>query len=198
MAAWRSCARPRHISATAVLFWHYHLSRTIVELLVMRHGMAEDKESFAATGEDDSLRPLTKEGRSKLKQATKGLRRLLPSIDVIATSPFTRAVQTTAILAEEYAAARIEPLDALKPASTPRTFMTWLRRHEPNDRIAAVGHEPHLSSLVSWLVTGEAVEGRIELRKGGACLLRFEGQPRMGEATVAWVLTPAVLRRLVR
>jgi len=169
-----------------------------VELLVMRHGVAEESESFAATGEDDSLRPLTKEGRWKLKQVTKGLRHLLPSIDVIATSPFTRALQTAEILADAYGDATIEHLDALTPAGMPRKFMTWLRQHDPNDRVAAVGHDPHLTSLVSWLVTGEAVEGRIELRKGGACLLQFDGLPQMGRATLVWSLPPAILRRLAK
>jgi len=164
----------------------------------MRHGVAEEKEAFAATGEDDSLRPLTKEGRWKLKQVTKGLRHLLPSIDVIATSPFTRALQTAEILADAYGDATIEHLDALTPAGMPRKFMTWLRQHDPNDRVAAVGHDPHLTSLVSWLVTGEAVEGRIELRKGGACLLQFDGLPQMGRATLAWSLPPAILRRLAK
>ena len=164
----------------------------------MRHGVAEDKESFAATGEDDSLRPLTKEGRWKLKQATKGLRRLLPSIDVIATSPFTRALQTAEILADEYGDATLEQLDALTPDGAPRKFMAWLRQRDSNDRVAAVGHEPHLSSLVSWLVTGEANEGRIELRKGGACLLLFHALPQMGRATLIWSLPPAILRRLAK
>jgi phosphohistidine phosphatase len=169
-----------------------------VELLVMRHGVAEEKEAFAETGEDDSLRPLTKEGRWKLKQVTKGLRYLLPSIDVIATSPFTRALQTAEILADEYGDATIEHLDALTPAGTPRKFMTWLRQHDPDDRVAAVGHDPHLASLVSWLLTGEAVEERVELRKGGACLLQFDGQPQMGKATLIWALPPAILRRLAK
>jgi phosphohistidine phosphatase len=169
-----------------------------VELLVVRHGVAEEKESFAATGKDDSLRPLTKEGRWKVEQVTKGLRRVLPSIDVIATSPFTRAAQTAEILAKEYDVDEIEQLDALTLEGTQRKFLTWLRQREQNDRVAVVGHEPHLSTLVSWLVSGEAVEGRIELRKGGACLLQFDGQPRMGKAMLVWSLTPAILRRLAR
>jgi phosphohistidine phosphatase len=169
-----------------------------MELLVVRHGVAEDKESFAASGKDDSLRPLTKDGRWKLEQSTKGLRRQLPSLDVIATSPFARAVETAEILAEEYESAAMEQLDALTPTGTPRKFMTWLRQRDPGDRVAVVGHEPHLSTLISWLVTGEAMEGRIELRKGGACLLQFDRPPRMGKAMLVWALTPAILRRLAK
>jgi phosphohistidine phosphatase len=164
----------------------------------MRHGVAEAKEDFAATGKDDSLRPLTKEGQWKLKQAAKGLRRLLPSIDAIATSPFTRAVRTAEILADEYSDASIEQLDVLTPESSERKLMAWLRQRDPEDRVAIVGHNPYLASLVSWLVTGEAVEERIELRKGGACLLQFDGAPRMGEALLVWSLTPAILHRLAK
>lgn len=164
----------------------------------MRHGVAEEKEAFAATGEDDSLRPLTKEGRWKLKQGTKGLRRLLPSIDVIATSPFTRAAQTAEILADEYRGAAIEHLDALTPDGAERKFIAWVRQHDPDSRLAAVGHDPHLPALVSWLLTGEAEAGRIELRKGGACLLQFDGAPRMGKARLVWSLTPAIMRRLAK
>ena len=163
---------------------------------MIRHGVAEEREAFAKTGEDDSLRPLTKEGRWKMEHVAKGLRRALPSLDVIATSPFKRAQQTAKIVASAYGHAEIEELDALTPDGAQRAFMTWLRGREEADRVAVVGHDPHLPLLVSWLVTGEAIEGRFRLRKGGACLLEFDGQPRAGKATLVWSLAPSLLRRL--
>ena len=169
-----------------------------MELLVIRHGVAEDKESFAETGRDDSLRPLTKEGRWKMEHNAKALRSLLPSLDVIATSPFTRAQQTAQVVGDAYRRAKVEELDALTPTGTTRAFLTWLRKRDADDRVAIVGHEPHLSTLVSWLVTGEATEGRFELKKGGACLLQFDAAPRAGTATLIWSLTPAILRRITR
>jgi phosphohistidine phosphatase len=169
-----------------------------LELLVIRHGVAEDRETFAKTGADDSLRPLTKEGRWKVEHIAKGLRRTLPSLDVIATSPFKRAEQTAKIVASEYGVTKLERLDALTPDGTQRAFMTWLRGHDDSDRVAIVGHDPHLPALVSWLVTGEAIEGRFALRKGGACLLQIDGQARAGKAVLVWSLTPALLRRLSR
>ena len=167
-----------------------------MELLVIRHGVAEDKETFEATGQDDSLRPLTKEGRWKMERVAKGLRRLLPSVSLIATSPFTRALQTAKIVAEEYGISGLERLDALTPEGRPQAFMTWLREREADDRVAAVGHEPHLGSLISWMLTGEAIEGRFALRKGGACLVEFDDRPRMGKARLIWSLPPSVLRRV--
>jgi phosphohistidine phosphatase len=167
-----------------------------VELLVIRHGVAEDKDEFAATGKDDSLRPLTKEGRWKMESNAKGLRRVLPSLDVLATSPFTRAQQTAKIVGDAYRCSEIEELAALTPDGSPRSFLTWLRKRDAEERVAIVGHEPHLSTLVSWLITGEEAEGRVELRKGGACLVRFDAVPRAGKGMLVWSLPPAILRRV--
>jgi phosphohistidine phosphatase len=167
-----------------------------VELLVIRHGVAEERETFAATSQDDSLRPLTKDGRWKMERVAKGLHRLLPSLDLIATSPFTRALQTAKIVADAYGDTELERLAALTPEGRPQAFIAWLRKRESEDRIAAVGHEPHLGSLISWLLTGEAVEGRIALRKGGSCLLQFDDRPRMGQAKLLWSLPPSLLRRV--
>lgn len=167
-----------------------------MELLVIRHGVAEDREVFAATGKDDSLRPLTKDGRWKMERVARGLRRLLPSLDIVATSPFTRAAQTAKIVAAAYSDVDVERLDALTPQASPRTFVAWLREREAEDRVAIVGHEPHLGSLVYWLLTGDTAEDRIVLRKGGACLLTFDVKPQAGRATLIALLTPSLLRRL--
>ena len=115
---------------------------------------------------------------------------------VLAVVWFARALQTARIVSAEYGKAEVERLDALTPDGKPRAFMAWLREHQAVERVAAVGHEPHLGSLVSWMLTGEAVEGRIALRKGGACLLQFDDRPRMGKAQLVWSLPPSILRRM--
>jgi len=163
---------------------------------VIRHGVAEEREEFAAAGKDDSLRPLTKEGRWKMERGAKALRHAIPSLNVIATSPYTRATQTAKIVAAAYDDVGVERLDALTPGGRPQAFLTWLRGRESDDRVAAVGHEPHLGSLVYWLLTGEAIEGRIAMKKGGACLLELDPKSRAGKATLIWSLTPSLLRRL--
>jgi phosphohistidine phosphatase len=167
-----------------------------VELLVIRHGVAEEREDFAATGKNDSLRPLTEQGRRKMEQGARALRRALPSLNVIATSPYTRAAQTAKIVAAAYDDIDVERLDALTPEGRPQDFLAWLRTRDSGDRVAAVGHEPHLGALVYWLLTGEAIEGRIAMKKGGACLLELDPRSRAGKATLLWSLTPSILRRL--
>ena len=166
-----------------------------MKLLLIRHAIAEERDDFARTGKDDRLRPLTDEGRKKMKQAARGLRSLVPDIDLLATSPLTRASQTAAILDYVYGGLDEVEIEQLSPETTPEDFLRWLRRQKA-DLVAAVGHEPSLSEILSWLLTG--AEGRLfAFRKGGACLLEFQnGEPTAGDATLLWALTPAQLRTL--
>jgi phosphohistidine phosphatase len=171
---------------------------------VVRHAIAEDKERFAATGRNDDQRPLTEEGRDKMRRAAEGLKQAARRAHVLASSPLLRARETAEIIAPALRAPRIELVDALRPDRRYEDFLTWLRGRElPNDAeveedertIAIVGHEPHLSGLVTWLMTGSG-ESRLELKKGAACLLEFVRTPAAGAATLRWSLTPAHLRKL--
>jgi phosphohistidine phosphatase len=164
-----------------------------MNLLVVRHAIAEERESFAATGEPDDLRPLTDEGRRRMRKAARGLRTLVDRPDVIATSPFVRARETAAILARVWDdQTPVEERAALRPRTRPSAFLSWLKGHDEK-LVAVVGHEPHLSCLVTWLMTG-AFESRLDLKKGSATLLAFAARPRAGGAKLEWSLTPSQLR----
>jgi phosphohistidine phosphatase len=165
-----------------------------MKLLIIRHATAEEREDFARTGKDDRLRPLTDEGRKKMKQAARGLRALVPEIDLLATSPLTRSAQTGAIVDSVYGGLSEVEIEELAPEASPVELLGWLRR-QTAETIALVGHEPSISLSVSWLLTGS--EKRIfAFRKGGACLLEFPGEVGGGTATLLWALTPALLRLL--
>lgn len=172
-----------------------------MNLLVIRHAIAEDKEAFAASGRSDDQRPLTEAGRSKMRRAAEGLRLTCPRIAVLASSPLLRARETADIVAPAFRIARVEIIEALRPDRPYEELTAWLRRRvtpNGNDRdttVAVVGHEPHLSGLVTWLMTSGA-DSRIELKKGGACLLCFDRAPAAGEAVLRWLLTPSQLRAL--
>jgi phosphohistidine phosphatase len=170
-----------------------------VRLLVVRHAPAGDRAAWSAAGRDDFLRPLTKEGRRKMREAARGLARLVPSPDALATSPLARALETADVLAKAFNVSGAEELDALRPGRAPEDLLPWLRdRARAAAGLAAVvGHEPHLGELVSWLLSGP---GRpfLAFRKGGACLLDLGGRPRPGGAELLWLLAPAQLRRVGR
>jgi phosphohistidine phosphatase len=165
-----------------------------MKLLLIRHAIAEEPEDFARTGKDDRQRPLTDDGRKKMKQNAKGLREIVPEIDLLATSPLTRAAQTAAILDSVYGGLSEVEIEELSPEASPTEFLRWLRKQKA-ETIAAVGHEPSLSLILSWLLTGN--ERRLfSFRKGGACLLEFPDEVGAGTATLLWALAPGQLRDL--
>jgi phosphohistidine phosphatase len=168
-----------------------------MHLLVIRHAIAEDPDAFAASGRDDSERPLTSEGREKMSRVVDALRRLVPEIDVLAASPYARAMQTAELLAEAYGIDEVKKVDALLPGTPPERFLIWLQRRSAAKVVAIVGHEPHHGELVTWLMSGLR-ESRVEMKKGGAAMLQFGGQPGAALGALQWLMTPGQLRELRR
>jgi phosphohistidine phosphatase len=165
-----------------------------MDLLVVRHAIAEERDTFARTGKDDSERPLTAAGRRKFERGARGLRRIVKSIDLLATSSLARAVETGELLEEAFGLDGAIRLRELAPEANPAALLRWLGRQRPDGLVAVVGHEPHLSGLVEHLLTGKP-GGFIDLKKGGACLLALE-KPRAGGGALRWLLTAGQLRRI--
>jgi phosphohistidine phosphatase len=176
-------------------------NRSRLKVLVIRHAIAADPKAFAKSGKADALRPLTRDGRKKMRRAARGLVRLVPHLDALATSPLTRAVETGEIVAERYDHERAISLPALAPGKSAGQVMEWLKEQAEHAKkgadttVAIVGHEPGLGQLVSWMLTGLR-ESFIPLKKGGACLLEFEGEVKPARAKLLWALKPSQLREL--
>jgi phosphohistidine phosphatase len=166
-----------------------------MQLLVIRHAIAEERDDWAFTGRPDSERPLTREGRRKMKKGAAALRALVPRLDSLASSPLERAADTAAIVAREYDDMEVELLPELSPQRVADDLLPWLRSRDPGACVAVVGHEPGLGCLVGWLLTGRH-ESFVELKKGAACLLEFDDPPAAGNATLVWALAPGQLRKL--
>jgi phosphohistidine phosphatase len=90
-----------------------------MDLLVVRHAIAEDREVFAKSGKDDSERPLTPAGRRKFKRAACGLHRLVRTIDLLATSELVRAVETGDVLQRTFGIGKAARLAELAPEAPP-------------------------------------------------------------------------------
>lgn len=130
-----------------------------------------------------------------MERAALGLRALVPQLDLLATSPFKRAVETAEIVASAYDETRVERVPELAPGAGVDRVVAWLASQGGRGTIAAVGHEPDLSQMVCALLAG--VNGPfLELRKGAACLLEFPGPIGKACATLDWFLGPKHLRRL--
>jgi len=167
-----------------------------LKLLLLRHALAADRAAFAATGKEDRLRPLTDDGRKKMRKIGEALAGLLPEISLIATSPYLRALESAEILARACPGRPVlSELAELAPAGGPGGRLRCLRRQKSRPLVAFVGHEPNLSQLAGWLLAGKE-KSFLELRKGGACLLEFTGRLAPANATLLWHLTAAQLRSL--
>lgn len=167
-----------------------------MQLLLIRHAIAEDRYAFARTGQSDDHRPLTERGRERMKRAAAGLRTLVPELDVLATSPLTRAVETAEIVARAYDDMPIERVDALGSGDV-HELAEWLKDQSGADVIAAVGHEPHISDWAAWFLTGGR-HGFTVVKKGSAMLLDLADGIRPGGARLTWFAAPAHLRALAR
>lgn len=170
-----------------------------MHIVLVRHGIAEDREAFAGTGAADFDRPLTEKGRKRARRGAKGLRRILDErVDCIATSPLERASATASVIAGVFNKADrppVEELQGLAPGEAPQITIDWLKRQQPEDTVLLVGHEPDLSRLLTILATGGKSEF-VHFGKAGAALLESAGAPGPRSAELVWLLTPAILRRL--
>src|SRR5688572_12911774 len=170
-----------------------------MKLLIIRHGRAEERDDWAATGAHDDARPLTAEGRELMRQGAAGLHTIVESIDVLASSPLVRAQQTARIVADEYGIAGIVEIDALRSDAARSELYDWLCGMAGKDVVAIVGHNNHLEEFASWLLTGKK-DRIIEIKKGAAVMIELKGLSRKhGEpdkAELLWALTPAQLRGL--
>jgi phosphohistidine phosphatase len=165
-----------------------------MNLYLMRHGIAVDKD--VGTAADDQDRPLTEKGVKRLRRAGRGLSRLDISFDMILTSPVLRARQSADIIARRLGLeSRLEESVELAPASTVERLLSGLAGYRDRQHLLMVGHEPLLSKTLSTLLVG-GEDLAIEIRKGSLCRIGIDGLPPTRPAILHWLLTPKQLRLL--
>lgn len=131
-----------------------------------------------------------------MKRNVQAISRIVKSVDLIATSPLIRAVQTADVLRSCYRNAAVIEEPCLKPDTPPESFLKWLKGQKRHSVIAVVGHEPHLSRLCGYLVTGEA-RSLIELKKGGICVIDFYDKMDKGRGVFVYLAGPILFEKLM-
>jgi phosphohistidine phosphatase len=160
-----------------------------IELCFFRHGIAVEKDDPSVTS--DAERPLTDEGVRKTQAAAEGLIRLDGGYTKLLTSPWLRAKQTAAILAEVLELPS-EELPELAGDQTPEALVKAVARHHARHTLL-VGHEPLLSATVVRLLGGEWT---LDLKKAGACSIEVDALPPRTPGTLLWHMTARQLRWL--
>ena len=161
------------------------------ELYVIRHGLAEERGD---AWPDDTKRPLTDEGMSRMRKSARGLARIGVTIDIVLTSPLVRARQTA-----ELVAGGLDPrpslvnVDSLAPDGNYTAVLADLEKHSRRCRIGLVGHEPMLGELAARLIGSRHA---IEFKKGAVCRIDIDDLPPAGPGDLRWMLTPKIMRAL--
>ncbi len=162
-----------------------------MELVFLRHGLAVDQEEWKG---DEADRPLTAEGTERTREVVRGLRTLKVRPDVILASPLLRARETAEIAKKGLVTdAKVDLVEELAPAASPDRLIGRLADLADKPVVLCVGHEPHISTTISAMVSGKTA-ATFEVKKAGACCIRFTGAPKAGTGTLLWLLPPKFLR----
>ncbi len=137
-------------------------------LLLLRHAHAGQRDPIHYP--DDSLRPLTAEGRATSRRAAAALLHhgLVPT--TMLSSPWSRARETAEIVAAMIPQHHRVPLQlssALMGTPNLRALSRAVGRQPASAVVLCVGHEPWLGEVAGLLLWGGPAKKRIELPKGG-------------------------------
>ena len=168
---------------------------TEFEFYIMRHGIAVVRGAAIL---DDAKRPLTPEGKQKMREISAGLARVGVELDWVVSSPLVRAVETAELLTEGLATKPpVEFSDALRPGGSAEALITFIAKRPNRRRVMVVGHEPDLGELAARLM-GAGRSANLAFKKGGCCLITFPEFPPKSPGKLLWWLTPRLMKKLAK
>lgn len=152
------------------------------ELLLLRHGIAEER----CPGRPDAQRPLTPAGRQRTAAVLERLLQLDLRCQQLLSSPLLRARQTAELAIAAGLAPEVQLAEGLAPDGDPWPLLCW----PPGvQRLALVGHEPHLGDLAAALIG--APPSALVLKKAGIALLAITALSPQPAARLRLLLGPA-------
>lgn len=158
-----------------------------MNLLFIRHAIAEKREEWNDLGRSDFFRPITRKGIVRFTDVTLGLSLFNENIDKIISSQLTRSVQTAEILHAKYSKANLifsEDLNANNSPSEAIKMFSKYYQEDPEQTIAIVGHQPELAQMISLLLIGKS-NINIRIKKGGIASMDY--RPKKSE--LKWLMS---------
>jgi phosphohistidine phosphatase len=167
-----------------------------MNIYLLRHGPAVERGS--AKYRNDSDRPLTAEGRAKVKRIALAMGAMKLRFDAILSSPFVRARETAELVAAGLKPQRKVTLcAALAADAEPAEILSYLASMKPVPTdVLLVGHQPYLGNLASLLLANTSPDA-LEFKKGGLAKLAVGASPSGRRATLEWLLTPRLMKLMV-
>ncbi len=158
-----------------------------MELYLVQHGTAKSEA-------EDSSRPLTDQGRSDVERLAEFLASLRLDLERVEHSGKLRARQTAEILAARLRPAQgTKEVTSLAPNADVESTRAQLQQESRN--ILLVGHLPHLSRLVSRLLSLDSERAVVRFQMDGVVRL---DRDEAGAWIVRWALSPEVLPKDAR
>jgi phosphohistidine phosphatase len=155
-----------------------------MHVYLVQHGEAQAEK-------EDPQRRLTDKGIGEVQKVADFLCSLRLAINAVWHSGKARAQQTAELLAEATGARdRVVERHGLGPKDPVAATKEALE--QTDNEVMIVGHLPFLGKLVALLTTGSEENGVVAFQFGSVvCLERRDD----GKWEVAWMITPALLRR---
>ena len=163
------------------------------ELIIIRHAIAPERDS--TRWPDDRDRPLSREGRRRFRRVASRAARWVGKVDLLLTSPLARAKQTADILRDEARWPKPVEKAELDPSIDPERTLASLVRSK-GQRIALIGHEPHLSAFIGVCIAHPDSAVRLQMKKGAIAVIGFTGALRPGRGMLLALIPPKTLRRM--
>jgi phosphohistidine phosphatase len=139
----------------------------------LRHGDASSDSHLR-----DSERPLTEIGKHQAATVGKFLRQTNARVDIILSSPLARAQETAALVHAHIVSPEPVSSEFLMNDSNQRQLLEQLNSLNVSTALL-VGHAPHLSETISFLIHGN-LEGDIEMKKCSLALVEALSPLRPG------------------
>jgi phosphohistidine phosphatase len=160
----------------------------------MRHAKAMQRSLHIFP--DDSVRPLSEDGKKEHERISDLLKRMGIEFDVMVTSPYERAKETAKITRKAYNfKEKPKKWDELADGFNVDALLSKLSEMDPDMAVLLVGHEPYMGMLANALLR---IEGNVDIdfKKSGVMCISFRKQPKRGEGTLEYFLKPKLLRVL--
>ena len=160
-----------------------------MNLYIIRHGIAEPRDGLIP----DEERALIPRGIKKVEQIAKKLTSVWVEPDTIFTSPYRRAFETAEIVVKYFQnKTSVISVSALEPGGS---FDELIHNINEKAKVSCciVGHEPHLSSFASYLLS-DSGDIDIMLKKAGVCYISFSQGVQKGSGILEWLYQPAQLK----
>ncbi|WP_035343231.1 MULTISPECIES: phosphohistidine phosphatase SixA [Dickeya] len=155
-----------------------------MQVLIMRHG---DAVPDAAS---DALRPLSHRGEEESRLMAAWLHSQSITIDKVLVSPYMRAQQTLAVVAEQFPLPQSECVPELTPGGDAGQVRDYLYALEQQGLhgVLLISHLPLVGYLVAELCPGETAP---MFATSAVANIQFDGQAGAGE--YCWQVSPTQL-----